>query len=259
MSLASKNHTIKAKLAYKGAPFSGFARQPGLLTVQGNLEESLELLYRRPIETTCAGRTDAGVHARGQIVSFDITPEERECRSLESLERSLNALVDDHIAITEIVETLPGFSARFDAVAREYRYFIFQGQARPVFIEDFVWHVKKNLDIEAMREASLHLLGEHDFKSFCMASSAKNKPTCRNVNEIVLSSEVLLGEEVLSVRITGNAFLHSMVRTMVGTLVEIGKHKHQPFWVKEVLEARQRSAAGGTAPAKGLVLWDVFY
>ncbi|MEG0505797.1 MAG: tRNA pseudouridine(38-40) synthase TruA, partial [Raoultibacter sp.] len=165
-------HTIMLEVAYEGAPFSGFARQADRLTVQGSIEEALALLYKRPVDTTCAGRTDAGVHARGQVVSFDLTDEEFQAKPISTLRRSLNALIDERAAVTEVCEKAPGFSARFDAVAREYRYFIYEGLVRPVLISDLVWHVKKPLDVQAMQQGANYLVGEHDFKSFCMAASA---------------------------------------------------------------------------------------
>lgn len=253
-------HTIALTVAYDGKPFSGFARQPGQLTVQGSLEAALRTLFRREVETVCAGRTDAGVHARGQVVSFDLSEEELASRTARSLKRSLNALVDDRIAVSAVREAPEGFSARFDAVEREYRYFIFTGDWRPVLIADRVWHLPKLLDVEAMREGASHLIGEHDFKSFCMAASAEGKPTCRNVSAIAIDDVTMMGEEeVVAIRVTGNAFLHSMVRTIVGTLALVGRGAHDPSWVREVLEARDRRAAGENAPAQGLVFWRVGY
>lgn len=259
MRLKSEQHTIALTMAYDGATFSGFAQQPGQHTVQGNLNDALKLLYKRSIDTTCAGRTDAGVHALAQVVSFDISDEEFTERSLDTLMRSLNALVDDSIAITTITKKQTGFSARFDARSREYRYFIYTKKVRPVLISERVWHLGKELNLERMKEASQYLIGEHDFKSFCTAVSAEGKPTARYVSEIAISQEQLLGEEVVVIRVIGNAFLHSMVRTMVGTLVAVGLGKHEPSWVKEVLDACDRRAAGENAPAKGLYFWCAFY
>ena len=126
-------------------------------------------------------------------------------------------------------------------------------------MSDFSWYVHGQLDIDAMREAAAYLVGEHDFKSFCMAASAVGKPTCRNVHEISLSREMIMGEDILTIKVVGNAFLHSMVRTIVGTLVMVGCGQRKPEWVREVLEARNRTAAGENAPAAGLVFWRVQY
>lgn len=251
--------TYSLTLAYDGAPFAGFARQPGQLTVQGETERALSTLLRRAVEVTCAGRTDAGVHARGQVVSFDVDPAEMAGRKPKVFLRSMNALTHDGISFRSLDARPAGFSARFDAKMREYRYFIFNHEFPPVFTSAFAWHVKKPLDVDAMREAAEHLIGEHDFKSFCMAASAEGRRTFRYVDGVTFHTCSEFAEELMYVKVRGNAFLHSMVRAMVGTLVNVGKHTKPPAWVKEALEARMRSAAGENAPACGLVLWDVEY
>ena len=261
-------NTIALKVAYRGEAFSGFARQPDQLTVQGELERALEMLLRREVETTCAGRTDAGVHARGQVVSFDVS--EGELRELDerdagsrrarfaSFRRSLNAITHEDITVREVWQAPDGFSARFDATAREYRYFLAIDEVPPVFMRDFSWHVG-GLDVAAMERASRCLIGEQDFKSFCRASSAVDKPTCRNLMEVSFSREDAAGENLLVVRVVGSSFLHSMVRTIVGTLVDVGRGRRPEVWVAEALAACDRTAAGECAPAQGLVFWEVSY
>lgn len=256
---SAREHTLALTLSYNGAPFSGFARQPGQLTVQGDVESALELLFRRPVQTACAGRTDAGVHALGQVVSFDVDEHDLAGRPLASLRRSLNALTDDAITVREIEPKRYGFSARFDAQAREYHYHLCVDGTSPIFMKDFSWFVPGGLNVTAMEMGAQYLLGEHDFKSFCMAASAEGKPTCRNVREISFHPETVMGENLLTIKVVGNAFLHSMVRTMVGTLVMVGKGQRDASWVSEVLEARERQAAGENAPAQGLVFWRVIY
>lgn len=251
--------TLSATLSYHGAPFCGFAKQPGQLTVQGELEQALSLLFHREVPIVCSGRTDAGVHARAQVVSFDVDEQELRDRTLDSLRRSLNALTHDAISVHELRLRPRGFSARFDAQWREYRYRICASEVPPVFARDLSWHITQPLDLAAMEEAALHLIGEHDFKSFCMAASAEGKPTCRNVHEISFSREELMGEPMLTIKVVGNAFLHSMVRTIVGTLIAVGRGRRQPDWILEVLEARDRAAAGENAPACGLTFWHVEY
>jgi tRNA pseudouridine38-40 synthase len=259
-------YTLAMRVAYKGAAFAGFARQPGLLTVQGELERALEMLLRRPVETTCAGRTDAGVHARGQVVSFEVYEDElaemdeRDAQRARfaSFRRSLNAITHDDIAVRSIWQAADGFSARFDAQAREYRYALAVDETPPVFMRDFAWHVGP-LDIVTMERASRCLIGEQDFKSFCRASSAVDKPTCRNVMEVSFSEEERFGEQLVIVKVVGSSFLHSMVRTIVGTLVEVGRGRKPESWVAEALAACDRTAAGETAPAQGLVFWEVRY
>ena len=170
--------TFSATVAYDGAPFAGFAKQPGQLTVQGELEQALSLLFRRPVDVVCAGRTDAGVHARGQVVSFDVDACELRDRTPYNLRRSLNALTCEGIVVRAVEERPRGFSARFDAQWREYKYFLATGDTPPVFADRTAWYVGPNLDIAAMERGATHLIGEHDFKSFCMAASAVGKPQC---------------------------------------------------------------------------------
>lgn len=250
---------VAAWFSYNGEPFSGFARQNGQLTVQGNIEDALELLFRRRIDTTCAGRTDAGVHALCQVISFDLLPDEWFRRKPDSLLKSLNALTHEEISFRSVRPMPEDFSARFSAVMREYRYYICTDVAAPLLMEKFCWHLGKPLDVEAMKQASTYLLGEHDFKSFCMAVSAKDKPTHRYVADISFKQEQIWNSNFIVITVIGNAFLHSMVRTMVGTLVLVGRGKRTPEWVGEVLAARNRQAAGQNAPAEGLVLWHVTY
>lgn len=250
--------TLALTVAYNGAPFSGFARQPDQVTVQGELERALETVLRRPVATTCAGRTDTGVHARGQVVSFEVREDELAELDLRRLKRSLNALTHDEIAVKDVRRVADGFSARFDATAREYRYFLAVDDVPPVFMADFSWHTGP-LDIAAMERASRCLIGEQDFKSFCKAVSAVGKPTCRNVMEVSFSEAEAFGERLVVVKVVGSSFLHSMVRSIVGTLVQVGRDNRPESWVADALAARDRTAAGECAPARGLVFWEVRY
>jgi len=248
--------TIALTIAYDGSGFAGFARQPGQRTVQGELERALGTALRREVEVVGAGRTDAGVHALGQVVSFSADGHEPEHGVLL---RSLNALCGDGIVVTEVRSAESDFSARHSAVAREYRYRLVPGPVPPLFLADVAWWVKGPLAMGQMREAAAHLIGEHDFRSFCVVASADGKRTFRRVEHIEVAPEISLGEHSVVVRVVGNAFLHSMVRIIVGSLVEVGRGRRRPEWVREALEARDRSAAGPTAPPHGLVLWHVDY
>lgn len=250
--------TLVFRLGYDGAEFSGFAEQPGLRTVAGEVRSALETFLRRPIELTCAGRTDAGVHAVAQYVSVPAYATELAIERRRWM-RAMVALLPDDIALAEVHHARPGFSARFDAHARTYTYRIATGEARPLLTRDVAWWHRSPLDVEAMEKGAAHLVGEHDFKSFCKVSSAVGKPTCRNVMDVSFRSGQSLGEEHIAFTITGNAFLHSMVRTIVGTLVEVGSGRRDPDWVAEVLAACDRRAAGPTAPARGLCFMDVAY
>ena len=246
------------ELGYRGADFAGFAEQPTVRTVAGELRRALETMLRRPVELTCAGRTDAGVHALAQYVSLPVSASEAKIPA-RRLVRSLTALTPDDISVRGLWCAPAGFSARFDALNRSYRYRIAASEARPVLAWDHAWWYKVELDIEAMNEGARYLLGEHDFKSFCKATSAVDKPTCRNVLSLSVSRVEEAGEELIALDICGNAFLHNMVRTIAGTLVEVGCGRRDPAWVADVLAARDRMAAGPCAPAKGLTFVGVEY
>lgn len=248
--------TFAALVAYDGSRFAGFAAQPGQLTVQGTLEEALSIALRQPIQLAVAGRTDAGVHALGQVISFEV---QGAAPVPSVLRRSVNALIQRGVIVRDIVPACERFSARFDAISREYRYLIANADSPPLFTADVAWRVRKQLDVDAMRAASRCLMGENDFRSFCLSASSEGKRTFRRLDAIEFSREVHLGEECLVVRVVGNAFLHSMVRVIIGTLVEVGTGRRDRSWVAEVLAAQERSAAGPTAPAHGLTLWSVSY
>ena len=249
-------------LGYDGAGFCGFAKQKdeGIRTVQECLENALATVFRCEVPTVCAGRTDTGVHALDQYVSCDVPASALAGKSSYSLVKSLNALTDEDINVRLVARAVdPEFSARFSVDWREYRYRIVYGSVPPLFMRRFAWWEKANLDVDAMREAAAYLVGEHDFRSFCKAESAIDKNTVREVKSIELFEEEQMGERCLVVRVVGNAFLHSMIRTIVGTLVEVGCSHRKPEWAKQVLEARDRTAAGKNAPACGLVFHKVTY
>lgn len=248
--------TIGMRLSYDGSAHAGFARQPGQRTVQGRVEEALSIILRRDVETVGAGRTDTGVHALGQVMSFAADGTEPQP---DVLCRSLNALCAPDISVQDVRMLPSGFDARRSAFAREYRYRIVRGPVPPIFLRDYAWWVRGELDVDAMRRASSALLGEHDFASFCVAESARGKNTRRGIDVLEIVSEQHFGEECLMVRIVGKAFLHSMVRIVVGSLVEVGRGRRPEGWLGEALAARDRSAAGPTAPPHGLTLWAVRY
>lgn len=250
--------TLVLKLGYRGADFCGFAAQPGRRTVAGEVVRSLETLLRREVDLTCAGRTDAGVHAIAQYVSVPVTADELAL-PVRRLMHGLSALLPDDISPAVLYHAPKGFSARFDARSRSYRYRIVAGEARPVLAWDHAWWLRSDLDVAAMGEAASALVGEHDFKSFCKATSAEGKPTHRCVMRCDVSEQTECGERVICIDVVGNAFLHSMVRTIAGTLVEVGRGHRSPAWVGEALAACDRKAAGPCAPAKGLTFVGVDY
>ena len=248
--------TIVLTVSYDGTELAGFARQPGQDTVQGRLETALNTILRTPVLVTGAGRTDAGVHALGQVVSFDATGNEPDTVSLM---RSLNALAGPDIVVSSVRRAAPEFSARYSAVSREYRYRIVPGPVAPIFLARFAYWSKPTLDLAAMREGASHLIGEHDFRSFCVTDSAEGKRTSRFLETVDITPSNEMGEHCVIVRIVGNAFLHSMIRIVVGSLIEVGRGARDPGWIAEALQACDRAAAGPTAPSHGLTFWHVGY
>jgi tRNA pseudouridine38-40 synthase len=243
-------------IAYDGASFHGFARQDGLPTVQGRIEDALRIALRREATTVGAGRTDAGVHALGQVVSFESADGDPDAASLL---RSIGSLAGPEIVVTGVRDAGPAFSARHSALAREYRYRLVPGPVAPLFLRDVAWWVKGPLDLAAMRHGAEHLLGQHDFRSFCVASTTLGKRTVREIEVLEVEPSRELGEHCVTVRVVGRSFLHSMVRIVVGSLVEVGRGRRDPSWMAGVLEAQDRTAAGPTAPPRGLTLWHVTY
>ena len=258
------SQTYALTLAYNGLKFSGFARQkdPAISTVQETLERALATVLRldAPLQTVCAGRTDAGVHALNQVVSFELQTPTFNAEQCAQIIRSLNALTPPNITVKELRPAQPSFSARFDALSREYRYYIFNKPYPPTFTRDFAWHIPQNINTNTLKIATNYLLGEHDFRSFCTSASAPpEKNTIRTITTLELIEQSIMGEELFTVRVVGNAFLHSMVRIIVGTLVEISIGKRDAEEIPHILTSATREAAGQTAPAHGLTLYHVEY
>lgn len=257
--------TIVIRLGYRGANFAGFAEQPSQRTVAGELRAALETALRRPVELECAGRTDAGVHAQAQYISLPATAEELSAPS-RRLFASLVALTPDDISIAGLYQAPKSFSARFDALERHYRYRIALGKVRPVLSWDHVWWLQtvSSLNVERMNEATAALVGEHDFRSFAKASSIAlldeaGRSTSRHISHLSVSKVVEAGDELVVVDVSGNAFLHNMVRIITGSLVEVGRGHRDVEWLAQALAAKNRTAAGPTAPAGGLCFAAVDY
>jgi tRNA pseudouridine38-40 synthase len=243
---------IRLTLAYDGTGFRGWARQrdPGIRTIEGELIAVLGRVLREDVQLSVAGRTDAGVHARGQVVSFSTATR------LEAvpLQKAMNALMSPEVVVLDAHDAPDGFDARFSASAREYRYVIDTAAVADPFTVRYVWHRPRPLSVRRMREAAHHLVGEHDFASFCRHPGS-GKPTVRDLRRLSVTrdgSRVLLG-------FRANAFLHQMVRAIVGTLVLVGDGKLQPDQIRTILEARRRPVIATLAPARGLTLERVVY
>jgi len=243
---------IRLTLAYDGTDFRGWAKQrdASARTVEGSLAEVLARIARHDVRLSVAGRTDAGVHARGQVASFCTTSR----LAPERIQRAVNGFLSPEIVVADAREADDGFDARFSATAREYRYVIDTGPAADPFTARYVWHRPGELSIARMRAAAGHLMGEHDFASFCR-HPGPGKPTVRDLQRVSVGR----GGDVVTFGFRANAFLHQMVRTVVGTLVRVGEGKLEPEDVGSMLEARERAVISQPAPARGLTLERVAY
>ncbi|EST51602.1 tRNA pseudouridine synthase A [Brevibacillus panacihumi W25] len=241
---------LKCIVAYDGTDYSGFQVQPDQITIQGEIEAALERVTGEKIQIFGSGRTDAGVHARGQVIHFDTASH----IPLDKWRFVLNNQLPDAIVIRSVEEAEASFHARFDVRVKEYRYCIDNDPVADVFRHRYADHIRYPLDVEAMQQAASHLVGEHDFTSFCSAKTFVEDKV-RTVYHLSVDRR---GHEVW-VTCRGNGFLYNMVRIIVGTLVEVGQGKRDPQEVKEILAACDRERAGKTAPAKGLTMWEVFY
>lgn len=249
---------LRIDLAYDGAAFHGFARQARVQTVQGVLEDALSAVLGQDASTTCAGRTDRGVHATAQVVHLDVDPGTTAATSvlgdLERLRRRLQRMTGPAVAVWLVRRVSPDFDARFSVLHRRYRYRIVEASTLHPLRRFEVWHLAEPLSVTAMRAAAHHLVGEHDFASFCRASPGRT--TIRRVDEITISRSP---GGALDFRVRGPAFCQQQVRSIVGVLAEVGLRRQPPGWAAAVLAACDRSVASRVAPPQGLVLDRVSY
>ncbi len=241
---------IALGIEYAGSDFSGWQIQHHARTVQACVEAALSKVANHPVKVFCAGRTDAGVHALGQVVHADVTAQ----RSMHSWVLGCNANLPQEISILWAQAVDDNFHARFSAQARHYRYVILNRQARPAILSKRVTYQPKPLDVDKMQAGGNYLLGTHDFSSYRTVACQAKTPI-RTVSCLTLSS---IGEHLI-IEISANAFLHHMVRNIVGVLIAIGSGEKQPEWADTVLKARNRTIGGVTAPADGLYLCAVDY
>jgi tRNA pseudouridine38-40 synthase len=243
---------VKLLLAYDGGGFHGFALQPGVRTVGGVLAAALERYLRHTVEITCAGRTDTGVHAWGQVVTFDARADVDPVALQRALNRALKPAV-----VVRVAEVAPaGFDARRAATSRRYRYTVLNDPVPDPFTAGTAWHVATPLDLTSMRLACDPLHGEHDFSSFCRRPPVPGVSLVRIVRD---ARWVDAGEGVLRFEIEASSFCHQMVRSIVGTMVEVGLGKRKAGEMSAIIRSRSRAAAGIMAPAHGLCLWEVNY
>jgi tRNA pseudouridine38-40 synthase len=245
---------LKLTLEYDGAPFVGWQVQPNGPSVQGTVEDAVEKLCGERVRVTGAGRTDAGVHARGQVASLD-PPRDLP---LSAWTAGLNAHLPPEVACVRAEEAPPGFDARRWARGKRYVYTLVRSPVRSPLWRGRAWEVRRSLDTAAMAAALPHLRGRHDFSAL-RAADCPARTTVREMRELSLRVEPLREGELIELRIEATAFLKHMVRNLVGTLVEVGHGKRAPDSLLELLESRDRTRAGPTAPPQGLVLDEVFY
>jgi len=242
--------TFKVVLAYDGTDFVGWQRQASGVSIQGVLEDALRTLDDRDVTVIGAGRTDAGVHALGQVASFSL---ERAIDG-DTLVRALNANLPETVRVMSAAEVPPTFNSRFDARTKTYRYRIWNGPAMSPFERRHAWHYAGPLDVGAMDAAAQRLEGRHDFAAFQTAGS-----DVATSERTIVSSRVARHDALVAYDVTGDGFLRHMVRAIVGTLIEIGRGRRPAEWIDDVLASRDRHSAGSTVPAAGLFLVRVDY
>jgi len=244
-------HRFALGLEYVGADYHGFQKQvTSANTVQAHLERALAEIAQEEVSLVCAGRTDAGVSASGQVLHFDTLADRPE----RAWVLGTNTKLPENIRVHWAREAGPQFHARFSARSRTYRYLFSCAGVRPAVLARRLSWFPEQLDIDAMQSAARHLLGEHDFSSFRSSQCQAHSP-CRTVDSISWTQR----GQIHCMEIRANAFLHHMVRNIVGTLLEVGKGERQPEWIAEVLRARDRRLAGATAQPWGLYLVAVDY
>ena len=252
--------TIKLTITYDGTNYVGWQVQPNGTSVQEVLQGAIEQMTGEKAALIGAGRTDAGVHALGQVAHFE-TESQIPCVGFQ---KGLNSLLPDDIAVVDAKEAPPGFHSKRDAKGKRYRYRLFIAPVSSPLARNLFWQIREGLDIEAMRQAAMCLIGEHDFESF-RAAGCTCKHARRRIDRIDIAktpaSDLGLGEKgtVVDLTVEGDSFVRHMVRNMVGTLVEVGRGSIDVVEVGRILEAKRRQEAGICAPACGLYLVQVFY
>ena len=242
---------FKITIEYDGGNYHGWQRQKNDRSIQAEIEKALLKINGEQITVTGSGRTDAGVHALGQVANF-------RCRTHlgpEVFQRALNSLLPEDIIIQDCSQVGEAFHARYDALSKVYHYKILNRPMPAAIGRQYAWFIRKKLSLEAMRTASLHIIGEHDFKSFEGAGS----PRSSTVRHVKMANLIESRTELLTFEIEANGFLRFMVRNILGTLVDVGLDKVTPDGFKHILESKDRTHAGATAPAHGLCLTVVKY
>lgn len=241
---------VRAVVEYDGTNFCGLQYQPAVRTVAGEVERALSQLMGHPVKVTAAGRTDTGVHATGQVVSFKT----QTTFPFDRLAIALNTTLPNDVSVRDVTVVNEDFSARFSAMERTYVYAIYNAREPSPLLGRYAYHAWKPIDMDRFVRGAQHLLGEHDFRSFC-GMLPESGPTIRTVKLLTVQRR----GDLIRVQIRADGFLHRMVRTIVGTLAECGSGRRDPDALPRILEARDRAAAGLTAPPQGLYLAGVRY
>ncbi len=245
---------LKLTIAYDGTHYVGWQLQANGLSIQACLEKAWHTITNESLRISASGRTDAGVHARGQVCGVQT----ESLLSCHEIHRGLNAVLPLDIKVLEVHPVPEGFRAINDAIRKTYRYELQSGKIPDVFVRDYAWYIPLGLDVKLMRSAAAILKGKHDFASFQSAGS-RRLTTVRTVERLELHERWQSHYQYVSVEISADGFLYNMVRAITGTLVRVGQGKETVEWVRHVLDARDRRVAGPTAPPQGLYLWRVDY
>ena len=246
---------IRATVAYDGGSFHGFSVNKGVRTVGGHLTEAFTRCLRQPVDLTCAGRTDTGVHAWGQVVSFE-APDDAD---LTRVRIAVNRMLGPTIVVRCLEIAPDDFDARFDATSRTYRYTVLNREVPDPFLAATAWHYPHPLDVDKMNAASAALVGEHDFTSFCRRQHAADGTEKSRVRVVFRADWQPADQDLLRFEIEASSFCHQMVRSITGALAEIGADRRLPEAMAAVLAAKDRSGVPSLAPPHGLCLWSVSY
>ncbi|MCY3631429.1 MAG: tRNA pseudouridine(38-40) synthase TruA [bacterium] len=246
---------VRATVAYDGGPFHGFAVNEGVRTVGGDLTKALTRCLRQSVDLTCAGRTDTGVHAWGQVVSFD-SPEDADLLRVRS---AVNRMLGPAIVVRALEAAPDSFDARFDATSRTYRYTILNREVPDPFLAATTWHQARPLDIGKMNVAADAVVGQHDFTSFCRRQHTADGAEKSRVRVVYRAGWQPADQDLLRFEIEASSFCHQMVRSITGALVDIGVDRRSPEAMAVILAAKDRSGVPNLAPPHGLCLWSVSY
>ncbi|MBA18565.1 MAG: tRNA pseudouridine(38-40) synthase TruA [Verrucomicrobiales bacterium] len=245
---------LKLTIAYHGARYKGWQVQKSGITVQQKVEEALKRFFPSVDRVHSSSRTDTGVHARGMVAHVEVQKDEFRIGELK-LRLALNAFLPDDVSVTEVKRVPGNFHARFDATGKQYRYMIWNHPALNPLQREVSWHVPRELDFLRMQEGAKFFIGNHDFRAFAVKREYEMRSTIRVVSNCKLYKK----DSMLTCLIEGEGFLYKMCRGIVGTLVEVGLGKLKPVDIRNILKSCDRSQAGMTAPAHGLILWKVMY